>query len=100
MSQEKRPLRRIVYYPADGADGSDPNQLETVVPKPIMLNRSSSSSRPYLFPIIGEIIEMIRSILEARLNMFQPTSTMPRKLVRDVVRDASGRIIEESFTEY
>jgi hypothetical protein len=103
MSEGPKPLRRrILYYPKETGEGE--GQIEEIItPRPALLRRTSGdSSRPYFFPIIGRIMELIMSILDSRMQGFEPQyrRSMPRKLVREVVRDEYGRVTEESFTEY
>lgn len=99
---EERPRKRIIYYPLEGMETS--KELEEVEPRPL----PTKPSRPYLFPIIGQIIELIVSILEARLELirsrvqrpYEPTQ-FPRTMRREVVRDPeTGRILEETFYIY
>lgn len=103
MSEGPSPLRRkILYYPKETGEGEQTGEIEVVTPRPALLSRPSGVSRPYLFPLIGQIVDLIMSILDSRRQAFEPQyrRSMPRKLVREVVRDDYGRITEESFTEY
>lgn len=101
MTEEKkrRKRSRILYYPVEKND-----ELEEVTPKPVIFRRVS---RPYLFPIIGEIIELIMSILEGRLQLIRSRAQeskeytlLPKTMVREVVRDEQGRVIEERYSIY
>lgn len=98
--ERKKRRRRIIYYPLE----EDKEELEEVVPKPIRVRRSN---RPYLFPIIGQLIELILELLEARLEMIRGRvqtrrdySFIPKTMVREVVRDEHGRIVEERYSVY
>lgn len=98
--EKKRRSRRIIYYPLE----KNKDELEEVTPKPVLIRRES---RPYLFPIIGQIIELIMQIIQARIQTIRNrTQTgreytlFPKTMVREVVRDEQGRIIEERFEVY
>jgi hypothetical protein len=102
VTEEKKRLRRtVVYYPVYEGENTGP-EVE-VTPKPLLIRQQS---RPYIFPIIGQIIELIMSILEARLELIRSRAQKPREamvpktMVREVVRDKEGRVIEERFEIY
>jgi hypothetical protein len=102
MAEERRkkPLReRIVYYPVE----EETEKVEEVItPKP--LRQTLPLQRPHIFPIIGALIDLILSVIEARRqsieSLYRPAAPTPKKFIREVVRDEYGRIISEEFTSY
>jgi len=108
MSEETRRRKRIIYYPQLEGESSghlassEPVEVE---PRPLLIRQS----RPYIFPIIGQLIETILQMIEARLQAVRSRSTggstgggdlFPRRMTREIVRDDNGRIIEETFEVY
>ena len=101
--EKKRPLRRTIYYPVYEGEKTGEPEVE-VTPRPLLMRQPS---RPHLFPIVGQIIELIMSMLDARLELIRgraqrPTTEfrMPKKMTRECVRDPEGRIISEEYTIY
>jgi len=104
--EKKRPLRRTIYYPVyedEKTEKTGEPEVE-VTPKPLLMRQPS---RPYIFPIVGQIIELIMGVLEARLELIRgraqrPTTEfrVPKKMTREVVRDELGRVISEEYTVY
>ena len=103
--EKKRPFRRTIYYPVyEGEKTEKTGEPDVeVTPRPLLMRQPS---RPYLFPIVGQIIELIMGILEARLEMVRSRAQKPREamipktMVREVVRDKEGRVLEERFEIY